>query len=176
MLKLSFQMKENDKALYRLISIANAVSQTYDVSITINALLEKTAILLYKVMRSYSKDTDFVIGENIPAYCSSAGKLLLSFYSEAQLSEYFSGITFLPYQGESHSEKSLREEILTVRKQGFAICDEEYISGMFSFSLPFDDGHGHVYAFTVITTQRDKKRVFKPEVIREIRDMLDSCK
>lgn len=170
----SFRMKENDKVLHRLITLANTVSQKYDVSVNINTLFEKDAMLLYKVMRSYSKDMDFFTGELAPAYCTSSGKVLLSLYSEAELDDYFRDLTFIWYQSQEISEESLREELRTVRKQGFAVCDEEYISGFFSYSLPYNDGKGHVYAFTVIAPLKDKSRVFNPKVIGEINVLLQN--
>ena len=165
---------ENDPMVQKLVPMAHAVSQKYDVSVNINAMLGKQAMLLFRVTRHYNKDTDFFNGKTAPAYCTSSGKAILSQYSPAQLDEYFEGLSLRSFQRGSYTEEGLRAELAAAREQGYAVCREEYVSGVFSFSFPIRDREGRFYAFTVICSMREKKAVFQEKIIREIRRQLET--
>lgn len=170
---LGSKMLENNQTVKQLITLANAVSQKYDVSVNINTITGKNAMLIFRVTKYYNKDLDFISGETAPAYCTSSGKAVLSCYTPEQLDEYFRDTPLTAYQNVPVTEETLRAELETARARGYAVCREEYVSGVFSFSLPVRDKSGHIYAFTIITHMRERNRVFRREVIDEIRGNLD---
>ena len=67
---------------------------------------------------------------------------------------------------------AVQKELKAAKKNGYAVCQEEYVSGVFSVSFPLRDLHGHLYAFTLIMPLRKKKDVFQPKVLHDIRSQL----
>ena len=162
----------HDATMKKLIPIAHAVSQKYEVSVNINGMEGENAILLFRVTRFHNKDLDFFSGEMAPVYCTSSGKAILSMMEPEKLDPMLKRLQMRAFQGESISVEQLKEELRIARQNGYAVCQEEYVSGVFSFSLPVRDRNGHPYAFTLIMPMRDRKRVFRKEVIREIQTQL----
>ena len=158
--------------MQKLIPIAHSVSQRYDVSVNINGIEGDDAILLYRVSRVLNKDLDFVIGQKAPVYCTSSGKAILSMMEPEELEPFLQNLKIRAFQSACSSVDQLREEISDARRSGYAVCHEEYVSGVFSFSLPVLDSAGRRYAFTLIMPTRDRKRVFRAEVIQELKTQL----
>lgn len=167
---------QRNKAIQNLIPIANAVSQKYGISVNINTITNGNAMLIYKVAKEYHKDIDFLPGQVAPAYCTSSGKAILSTYSLQQLREYLDGTVLMSYQGKSVSEEALIRELDTVRQVGYSVCDEEYVSGIFSLSFPIESKMGEVFAFTLIMPMKDRNRIISTSVLREIQNRLEQYK
>lgn len=155
-----------------LVPIAHEISGKYNVSVNINSMAGLNPMLLFRVARFYNKDIDFFGGEQAPAYCTSSGKAILSTYSPRQLDDYFSRVSLVPYQDQVCTEDTLREELMTIRKCGYASCIEEYVSGIVSVSFPVVDRNSKVFAFTIIMKRNDKNRILRPEVLLDIQNKL----
>lgn len=152
----------------KLIPIANAVSQKYDISVNINTVASGNAMLIYKVSKTYNKDLDFMTGQVAPAYCTSSGKVILSTFTAAELNDYFDGTLMCSFQGSAITRETLTEELKLIRKNGYAICDGEYVSGVFSLSFPVKSQRGAVYAFTLITPAKERQKIMNPAVLADI--------
>ncbi|KAF1051748.1 MAG: Pca regulon regulatory protein [Burkholderia gladioli] len=87
------------------------------------------------------------IGSRLPAYCTSMGRVLLSSLDDAALDEV---LALRPIQ--AHTPRTLTDpaalkaEIATVRKQGWAIVDQELEAGLISLSAPIKNRRGRVIA------------------------------
>lgn len=162
----------HDATMQKLIPIAHAVSQRYDVSVNINGVEGDDAILLYRVSRVLNKDLDFFIGQKAPVYCTSSGKAILSMMEPQELEPILQNLQIRAFQNACISVDQLREEISAARRSGYAVCQEEYVSGVFSFSLPVRDSAGRRYAFTLIMPTRERKRVFRTEVLQDLKTQL----
>ena len=169
---LGARLVVNDPSVEKLIPVAHAVSQRFDVSVNINTMLGKEALLLFRVPRFYNKDLDFLSAETAPAYCTSSGKVILSQLDAEQLDAYFDGLQIRSFQKRQLTEEDLRAELQLTRRRGYAVCQEEYVSGVFSISFPYRDLSGHLYALTLIAPMREKKRITQPELLKEVRQML----
>ena len=170
---LGSRMVANDRVVEKLLPLAHDVSQRYNVSVNINTMLGKDAILLFPVTKFYNKDLDFYNGQTAPVYCTSSGKAILSQLPEEELDRYFQDVQLRPYQNRTYTEESVREELRRAKECGYAICQGEYVSGVFSISFPVRDLNDHKYAFTLIMPMNRKKDVYKPDVIVEIQSMLN---
>jgi DNA-binding IclR family transcriptional regulator len=162
----------NNHTLKTLIELAYIISQKYNVSVNINTMYNYTPLMLYRITTLYNKDLNFLIGDTAPAYCSSAGKAMLSLYSRTELDKLFETLEIRPYQHQQLTLESVRAEIGQAAKTGFAVCDEEFVSGVFSISFPLRDSVGDVYALTLITTMRGRKYIYTAEVINYVKARL----
>lgn len=106
-------------------------------------------------------------------YCSAPGKLLLSTLSEEQLSEYLSGLKFIKYTSTTiTSEKELRENLELIRRVGYSVHNEEWLSGCLTVSFPLRV-YGEIRgAMSIMCSIERKDEVLSPETLSEIKRML----
>jgi len=173
---LGARLVENSYTVKKLIDIGHIVAQKFNVSVHINSMFGMNAILLFRITKFYNKDLEFICGQSAPAYCTSSGKALLSLLPQEKIDEYINNTSFISYQPNTINKEQLKEELILAAKNGYAVCNEEYVSGIFSFTLPITDSSDKNYAFTLILPTKDKKRVFNAETINYIKNLLDSIK
>lgn len=95
------------------------------------------------------------IGLRMHAYCSSLGKCLLSNYSKPQLEQIMAENGFIQFTPNTIiTIEALHEEIAKIRKQGWAIDDEEYEIGHRCIGAPIYDYRGDIIA--AISASGDK--------------------
>ena len=81
-----------------------------------------------------------------PAYCTATGKVQLAYLSTRKIDEYF--LRDLPRLTPMTivDTDELREELQTIREQGYATNLEELEPGLVATAAPIWDLHGHVIA------------------------------
>ena len=87
------------------------------------------------------------VGSHLPAYCTSMGRVLLAALPDAELETYLRGLK--PRANTPHTITAipqLRKAILTVRKQGYAIVDQELEAGLRSIAVPVSTRSNRVVA------------------------------
>jgi len=100
-----------------------------------------------KYIRRYS-----YMGALFPLYCGSAGKVLLAFFDEEKLEEYFSSIKYdKDYQAMKIDENKLRKSLKAIRNSGYATTNQERVNGAASISAPIYGYHGKVLACITIS-------------------------
>jgi len=93
------------------------------------------------------------VGTRLPAAYTSMGRVLLAQLSEAELEAFFARVKLEVFTASSvSSAKVLRDEIIKVRKQGYAIVDQELDSGLRSVAVPVFAGNGELLGAINIST------------------------
>lgn len=93
-------------------------------------------------IRMYSQ-----IGLRMHSYCSSLGKCLLSNYSKEELNGIMKDCSFIRFTNNTiGSMEELHKEINKVRKQGWAMDNEEYEIGHRCIGAPIYDYKGDIIA------------------------------
>lgn len=114
--------------------------------VTSVAVLDENAVVF--VARSQSRrvfSPTVGVGTRLPAYCSSAGRALLSHRSDAEvllLLGHSPLIQFTPHT--RATPRAVLEAVHQAREQGYAISDEEYEIGLRSIAVPVPNSHGRV--------------------------------
>lgn len=86
-------------------------------------------------------------GELVPLYCTSHGKALLSDLEERDLANLFGGKPLKAFTKNTiQSIRSLAKECETIRAQGFATDESEYLEGVRCIAAPIRDRDGAVIA------------------------------
>lgn len=87
------------------------------------------------------------IGLRMHAYCSSLGKCLLSNYSKEELEARMRNCSFIKFTPNTISSmEELHEEMAKVRKQGWAMDDQEFEIGHRCIGAPIYDYRGDIIA------------------------------
>jgi IclR family pca regulon transcriptional regulator len=98
------------------------------------------------------------IGSRLPAFCTSMGRVLLAALDEARLDEALDASSLVARTPLTIVDKgALKEAIAAVRRQGWAIVDQELEEGLISMSAPIRDRQGRVIAALNISGNAQRK-------------------
>ena len=87
------------------------------------------------------------LGLHVPLHCTSLGKVLLAFEEEPERRSLLNRITLEPQTENTITQRDeLETELELVRRQGYAIDNEELLRGLACLSSPIFDRDGHVTA------------------------------
>lgn len=97
---------------------------------------------------------DLHVGARLPAHCTAMGRVLLSAMDAGELDVFLTATQILPRTDKTVTEPKLLAEIVAkVRKDDYAIVDEELEIGLRSLAVPLRDRSGRVVAALNASTQ-----------------------
>src|SRR5579875_2468534 len=102
-------------------------------------------IFTLKVASKHSTSMPTFVGARNPAYCFSTGKVLLSYNQSFVESAIAKGLIQRAPNTITNPEK-LEKELETIRKQGFAISDNENELGLYGLAAPIRSYTGKIVA------------------------------
>jgi IclR family pca regulon transcriptional regulator len=165
--KLGFAGAE-DGSRYSLRPRMLTLSHTYTTSNTLAAaaqpILERMSAALHESFSVATLDgedivyiartqvnrvmaVDLHIGSRLPAYCTSMGRILLAYLPADQLEQYLAKVNLVPHTTRTiTSVEKLRLALRNIRRNGYAICDQEYEVGLRSIAVPVYSSSGRVVA------------------------------
>jgi DNA-binding IclR family transcriptional regulator len=146
-------------------------AQKMEETITLSILVQ-TEILYIELIRSkHILNIDLVRGTRRPAYCTSAGKVLLAFLPDPELKIILNKMKFVAYTPYTvTSKQDLLRDLKTVRKKGFCLNNEETVLGLRSVAAPVKNALGEVIAAvnTIVPTSRVSKHELSSTCAAEI--------
>jgi IclR family transcriptional regulator, pca regulon regulatory protein len=90
---------------------------------------------------------DLGVGTRLPAFCTSIGRVLLANLPPDEMEALLSRIEFTRYTDRTvTSVQKLRQVLLTARREGYAIVDQELELGLRSMAVPVQNHMGRVVA------------------------------
>lgn len=97
------------------------------------------------------------LGDRIPAHCSSMGKVMLAQLPEDELDARLAESDFAPCTPRSIlSAEAFKEELETVKQQGFAFNDGELASGLRALAAPIFNSQKRVVAAINVSGSQDE--------------------
>jgi IclR family pca regulon transcriptional regulator len=86
-------------------------------------------------------------GSRLPAYCASMGRVLLAALAEEEAHAILDQTQLKPFTPHTKTEiRALMDELAAVRRQGFAVIDQELELGLCSIAVPLTNGRGKIIA------------------------------
>jgi DNA-binding IclR family transcriptional regulator len=114
-------------------------------TVNIAVLSESSALYLDQIAGSSALQPHNWVGQHIPLHATSNGKVLLSGLDEARLGEVLGALArYTPTT--ITTRKKLREELVLVREQGYAVAIDELEEGLTAAAAPIHNAHGDVVA------------------------------
>jgi IclR family pca regulon transcriptional regulator len=90
---------------------------------------------------------DLHIGSRLPAYCTSMGRVLLAYLPTEQLEQYLARAVLTPHTTRTITTvEKLHLALRNVRRNGYALVDQEYEVGLRSLAVPVYSAAGRVVA------------------------------
>ena len=127
--------------------VMNALSQKTQESIYTAVLTGDDVTYLARSTPDRVISVSINIGNRLPAYAVSTGRVLLAGESDEALERYFDRIKLEKHTSNTvRTVKQLRAVIAETRELGYSLVDEELEEGVRSLSVPIYDASGHVIA------------------------------
>ncbi len=100
----------------------------------------------------------FGVGSRVPLHCTAMGKLFFSEMPEAACRFLLEEVPFPRFTPATFVDaRALQTELDRVRRNGFAMDDEEYVLGVFCIAVPIRDAAGQMVA--ALAVQAPKARL-----------------
>ena len=107
---------------------------------------------------------DLGIGSRLPAYCTSMGRVLLAGLSDAEIDLYLSRVKLVKLTTRTGSTAvELTVALNAIRRDGYAVVDQELEIGLRSIAVPVSDRDGRSVAAINIGTQSSRVSVAEME-------------
>ena len=147
MLTLSHSFTNSNALSNAAQPILERLSATHDESFSVATLDGEDIVYVARTTVSRVVSVDLHIGSRLPAYCTSMGRVLLSYLPPEQLEQYLARVDLVPHTPRTiTSVDRLRLMIRAVRRNGFALCDQEFEAGLRSLAVPVTSGSGRAVA------------------------------
>jgi IclR family pca regulon transcriptional regulator len=133
---------------------------------TVNlCLLSGTEIIfIERIMSDYLVNANINVGDRLPVYCASMGKVILAFMSEKHAAEIISQLEFKTRTERTIASSALlKKELAEIRARGYALNDEELEKGLRAVAAPIIGYTEEAFAAINIawtTARRPSRRTF----------------
>jgi len=135
----------------------NAISRQLGESCSLAVLEDGEVLYVARSAASRVMSVALNTGSRLPAYCTSLGRVMLAHLAPAELDAYFAKARLKPMTDKTVTgQKRLREILLQVRQDGYAINDEELELGLRSIAVPVRNASGQVLAALNVGAQASR--------------------
>jgi IclR family pca regulon transcriptional regulator len=147
MLTLSHTFTASNNLSTAAQPVLERMTATFRESFSVATLDGEDIVYIARASVSRVMSVDLHIGSRLPAYCTSMGRILLAWLPSEQLEQYLANVDLIPHTTRTvTSVEKLRAILRTVRRNGFALCDQEYEVGLRSLAVPVYAPSGRVVA------------------------------
>jgi IclR family pca regulon transcriptional regulator len=127
--------------------IIERMSATFHESFSVATLDGEEIVYIARTSVARVMSVDLHIGSRLPAYCTSMGRVLLAHLPADQLEQYLSRAVLTPYTTRTvTTTDKLMMLLRNVRRNGYALVDQEYEVGLRSLAVPVYAPSGRVVA------------------------------
>lgn len=90
-------------------------------------------------------------GSRVPLHCSASGKVFLANLPKARRERLLAQIELAPLTARTiRDRKALEAELQRIRKEGYAVDNEEYVAGLLCVAVPIADSRGRILAAVAV--------------------------
>lgn len=115
------------------------------------------------------------VGSRFPAYATSMGRVLLAGQPDEWLDEYLETTTLQPFTSRTVTDAGkLRSQLNRIRRNGYALTDQELEDGIRSIAAPVRDAEGAVVAAMNLSahTSRGPADAIRRELLSPLNDTI----
>lgn len=118
---------------------------------------------------------DVKIDSPITAYCTATGRVLLAYASPDVVDEYFERVQMLSYTPFTETDVGrIRQILARVRRDGYALNEQEFITGSTGIAAPVFDAAGNVVAAINLGTLTVRFVANREQIILLVRSAADA--
>jgi IclR family pca regulon transcriptional regulator len=147
MLTLSNSYSSSNPLTTAAQPILERMSAAYRESFSVGTLDGDDILYVARTTVQRVMAVDLQIGSRLPAYCTSMGRVLLAYLPAEQLEQYLARVVLTPHTSRTvNSVEKLALILRNVRRNGYALVDQEYEVGLRSLAVPVHAPSGRVVA------------------------------
>jgi len=140
------------------------VSAAVGESCSVSVLASNEVIYIARSSRKRSASIQREVGVNLPAYCTSMGRVLLASLTPEQLDAYFRRVELRKFNAKTVTdEKELRAILAQVKVDDFAIIDGELEPNLRAIAVPVRNMSGRIVAACHISSDANRVPLEKLE-------------
>lgn len=144
-LNLGASLESNLDVIQIARPIIRDVSQELNQSVHLAAFNNTMAYVIDQSVRNSSYSLAASVGMIEPIHASSVGKCILAYRREEKILEMLEQYEFVKHTEKTIVDKeALLQELAKIRKQGYAVDDEEVVTGVRCVAVPVFDIGKHV--------------------------------
>ena len=122
--------------------LARLVERVHESS-SVSVLDDTDIVYVVRVPTRRIMSITLAVGTRLPAYATSMGRVLLAGLPDDELEERLARIDIKPLTKRTvENTAALRQVVATVRRQGYALTDQELEDGLRSVAVPIHDASG----------------------------------
>lgn len=129
-------------------------------------------VYLCKRVHDDNNATISKIGDRVPSYCTAVGKMLLANQDEKEIERVIEGCLTAYTNKTITSPHKLKQQILDIKKMGYAVTMEELRKGISSVAVPVYNDMGKMIAAISVT---GSKFHFYPNQIQQYVSEMRTC-
>lgn len=148
----------------RMLSLSQTYAASNDLAVAAQPVLERMSaahresfsvatldgddiVYIARTSAARMMTVDLHIGSRLPAFCTSMGRILLAHLPPEALEQYLARVVLTPFTTRTiTSVEKLRPLLRSIRRSGYAVCDQEYEVGLRSLAVPVYAPSGRVVA------------------------------
>jgi IclR family pca regulon transcriptional regulator len=170
-LRLGFSFLSSQPLAALALPILEEISSAIRESSSLSVLEGDEIVYLARSATRRVLSVGLSVGNRLPAYCTSMGRVLLSALPDAELARYLERVVFSAHTPNTiTSRAALAAELRRVRQQGYALVKEELELGLRSLAVPVVNRAGRVVA--AMNTGVHASRVTVDEMIERFLPVL----
>ena len=133
------------------------LSEALDESVSLAVLDGTEIVYVARVPTKRIMSIGLALGSRLPAVVTSMGRVLLSSLPDEKLRGFLDQTTLIRYTKRTITDKSkLKQELLSIRRQQFALVDRELEEGLRSLAVPLSNRDGRIVAALNVGTQTER--------------------
>jgi len=159
-------------------SFIEQASKAVDESCSISVLTGDEVIYIARSGRKRPASVHRGVGVNLPAYCTSMGRVLLASLPDESLDAYFARVELRKFNHKTITdETALRAIIEQIRQEDYCIIDGELEGTLRAIAVPVRNASGIIVAAAHISTEAERTSIkkmqgeFLPVLRRMVSDM-----
>lgn len=142
------------------------LSEKYNETAYLSVLNGEQMTFVDKVLSKNAIIMDMSLGSSLQPYCSAGGKVLLSYQSPEFITKFLKNLVFNKHTKNTIADNaSLQNELQKVRRQGYAVDNEEYEIGLVCFAAPIRRYSGEIIASISLSGPAARMEKRKDELI-----------
>ncbi len=134
-----FNSRSNVATHQVLTGVSSSINET------VNLVIPEDAGMLYldRVETDWPFRIQLPVGSNVPFHCTASGKTFLSSMAPARRKSIVKSLDLKPLTENTFTDKDkFLDELALIAKQGYAVDNEEFMTGMIAIAVPVRDQNG----------------------------------
>jgi IclR family KDG regulon transcriptional repressor len=137
----------------------NELNRDFDESCDLSIYDQGQVFYIEVISSSHALNIAAEVGQRLPAYCTASGKVFLAYLSEEELNDYLETPLKPLTKSTITSSEELRQQLLEIRKQGYALDNEETEIGIRAIAAPIFNQNGSVIGSISIPSPRSRRSI-----------------